>query len=242
MEENKCNTCQEYLQYNSDTIEFLSKPVSPYFSSYYNNVISIIFGITLAFVFDDIFSNIKTINNNFILVNYIIIILCIAIIWNTYTRLTQYSFFILDKNDTFIPIIISSIIYIMLFFKDNIAYFIISLSYLNLMASFAFLHAITRLEKKGVLDMYTYHYVEKHPKIGSCLWKVVLNYHKNFFYLYAQTFFVLLAIGIILLLFNKVNIQDTYIIYLFIFPVLSMSFLYEINKDFKKMKCLSHYL
>lgn len=243
----ECKHCDDFIKKSNHLVEILHNPISPYYSSSYNGIISIVCGITLSFVLTEVYSfisSISLINDKCFLTiwGYAIIIIIIGIIWHSYIKLTQYKAWPLDAFDTFIPILFSINIYLLMFFVHDIKFFTLLFSILCFVGSWAYNRTVMRMEKNESKLLYKFHYSKYSDNVGICIYNKTYYYERYFFKFYRYISIIFMLFAVLEFMFYSNNTSyglDFYIIYFFMSATCVYTFFYDINHELKKMKCLS---
>lgn len=248
----QCNNCNETDKKSLYLVEILHKPISPYFSSYYISIISIVFGTTMAFVLDKLYvflENSKSVydcHRIIIFWKFLIIILCIAVIWYSYMKLTQYKAWPLNIVDTIIPVLYASTIYLLVFYINNNGLLMLMFSFLCGLGAWAYWNTLMRMEKKEAKDLYYIHFSNYSPVIHLCIFHTIYLFTKNAFLFYRNIFVLFLTSSIVCIIFslntNRVDDQFVSLVLCFFMSLAAIyAFTHDLNKELRKNECLSKY-
>jgi len=246
----QCSNCKEDDKNSIYLVEILHKPISPYFSSYYSGIISIVCGTTMAFVFDKIYSFLKqnriSFKHGLIIWEFLIIITCIAIIWHSYMKITQYKAWPLNIIDTILPALYSIVIYLLVYFIYDIGVFALMFSFLCGIGAYAYWNTLIRMQKKEAKYLYEIHFHKYSPAIHNCIFRTVYSFALNSFLFYSQIciiFFIMSMMYIILTSCQKQpdNELSSFILCFLMSATSIYAFMHDLNKELRKIECLSKY-
>ena len=241
-----CSRCKGLGDKPENLVNFLHNPIAPYFSSAYVTIISVVCGIALAAVFymaveQQIIT--KDEYHPIIIWEFIIVITSTAVTWHGYINIIQYKAWPISLYDTVIPIGFSVIIIALALSVEDIRWFSFVFSMLCLMGAGAYKHSLFKLSKGSSMLTYKSHFNSYGDKFYLCLYNRFIRYLSCRFYFFNQlsAFFLILS-GVEFIFTSKhYDGLDSCILCIGMTSSVWYFFIYDLNSELKKIKCLSEY-
>lgn len=194
------NTTKYDEQKRKDILKKIIKelPVSPYFSTVYITLISIICALSLGVLLGNFFDDISDISI-FLTFKTIITAFVIALVWHNYTVYNQFGAWDIELSDTALPFIFAIFLMFMVSSVnyEDITYFIFSFSLINMTFACAYTYAIKRINnsKNLILSMYDDVFGKE---FSRDLYYTIINFKKKnvqYFSIFGIVFFIITLIS-----------------------------------------------
>jgi len=241
-----CSRCKGLGDKPENLVNFLHNPIAPYFSSAYVTIISVVCGIALAAVFYMAVEQQVVQKDRYhpvIIWEFVISIMTTAVIWHEYIKIIQYKAWPINLYDTLIPIIFSVLIVILSVNVEDVRMFCLIFALLCLTGGVSYKNSLRQLLKESSIDTYQSHYDGYGDNFYKCVFgglsKYIANRNNTFLHV-GVSFFVA---SLVEFLFAKphYNGLDAYILCLSMTSISLYFFVYDLNTELKKIKCLSEY-